>query len=377
MKAIHTLYKKEVLDASRDKRSLMASVYFAIGGPILFCLLFMAMINNTLAPSNLKITIEGAEHAPALVSYLRTKGIEQGHGEDTKAIRLNISSDYRENMNQGRPAMVTLEADYANEKLRDGLKRVENELQRYSAQIASLRLISRGIDPNIVQPLEFNKQDLATPDSKAGLMYGVATLSIILSLFYGAMNLAIDSSAGERERNSLSLLLSHPVSTLQIVIAKIASIATLGMVSLLLVLLVSKLVYPMVPWEELGFSISLNVDFILFALLIGLPLAAMAASIMVFASFLAKTFKEAQSYLAMVLLLPVGLSMARSYNLGGDVLSWLPVSGQQSALIAYIKGNSLAMPELLSASLATLAIAAVLAWITSKQLRSEKVVFGL
>ncbi len=153
------------------------------------------------------------------------------------------------------------------------------------------------------------------------------------------MNLAIDTSAGERERNSLALLLSHPVSTRNIVLAKVIAVTVFAMVGLLLTLIISKISYAFVPWQELGFTVSISTEFILLMLLTGLPIALMAASLQLFVSFMAKTFKEAQSYLTLVLIVPMMLSMAASYNIAPDILQWLPVSGQQQALIAFIKGR--------------------------------------
>lgn len=112
-------------------------------------------------------------------------------------------------------------------------------------------------------------------------------------------------------------------------------------------------------------------------LLVGIPVALMAACLQLFVSFMAKTFKEAQSYLTMVLFVPLALSMAASYNIAPDILQWLPVSGQQQALMDFIKGKDMSMLQLLVSTLGTLAIALVLALGMEKSLKSEKVVFGL
>jgi len=146
---------------------------------------------------------------------------------------------------------------------------------------------------------------------------------------------------------------------------------------LLVILLVSKFAYGMVPWQQLGFNISLNTDFMLFTLLVGLPLALLSASLQVMVSFVAKSFKEAQTYVTMVLLLPAGLSMVTAYNIAPDYLQWLPIAAQQQAMIAFLKGSAIAMPQLLVSGLLTLAIFAACSYASSRLLKSEKVVFGL
>ena len=382
MNKIIAMVRKELIDAARDKRSVMAGLYYAIGTPLIMCGLFMVLIGQLTSPDDLKITIKNPDKAPDLVRFLSNKGITQGAADgsdakDLKAIELIISTDYAAQMNQGKSAEITIVADNSEEKLQKSIRRLEKQLQAYSAEMGSLRLIARGIDPRVVQPLKVNVQDKATTDSKGGMILGIAIFTMIYSVFISGMNLAIDTSAGERERNSLALLLSHPLTTRQLVLSKIIAVSLFALLGLVLILLVSKIAYAFVPWQELGFSVNITTEFMLLMLVVGIPVALMAACLQLFVSFMAKTFKEAQSYLTMVLFVPLALSMAASYNIAPDMLQWLPVSGQQQALMDFIKGKDLPMLQLLVSTLGTLAIAVLLAFGMERSLRSEKVIFGL
>ncbi|MFB2669888.1 ABC transporter permease [Shewanella xiamenensis] len=379
MNKIIAMVRKELIDAARDKRSVMAGLYYAIGTPLIMCGLFMVLIGQLTSPDDLKISITNPDKAPDLVRFLSNKGITQGEAgaKDLKAIELIISPDYAKQMNQGKGAEITIVADNSEEKLQNSIRRLEKQLQAYSAEMGSLRLIARGIDPRVVQPLKVNVHDQATTDSKGGMILGIAIFTMIYSVFISGMNLAIDTSAGERERNSLALLLSHPLTTRQLVLSKIIAVGLFALLGLVLILLVSKVAYTFVPWQELGFSVSITSEFMALMLLVGIPVALMAACLQLFVSFMAKTFKEAQSYLTMVLFVPLALSMAASYNIAPDVLQWLPVSGQQQALMDFIKGKDMNMLQLLVSTLGTLAIALVLAFGMEKSLKSEKVIFGL
>lgn len=379
MNKIIAMVRKELIDAARDKRSVMAGLYYAIGTPLIMCGLFMVLIGQLTSPDDLKISITNPDKAPDLVRFLSNKGITQGEADakDLKAIELIISPDYAKQMNQGKGAEITIVADNSEEKLQNSIRRLEKQLQAYSAEMGSLRLIARGIDPRVVQPLKVNVHDQATTDSKGGMILGIAIFTMIYSVFISGMNLAIDTSAGERERNSLALLLSHPLTTRQLVLSKIIAVGLFALLGLVLILLVSKVAYTFVPWQELGFSVSITSEFMALMLLVGIPVALMAACLQLFVSFMAKTFKEAQSYLTMVLFVPLALSMAASYNIAPDVLQWLPVSGQQQALMDFIKGKDMNMLQLLVSTLGTLAIAVILALGMEKSLKSEKVIFGL
>lgn len=373
-----SLVRKELLDAVRDKRSVMAGLYYAVFTPLIMCGLFMVLITQMSSPDDLKITIVNSEGAPDLIRHLNNNGIS--HSDDAsqrKKISLIISDDYATQMLAAKPAEVALQADSSNEKLADSIRRVSRSIERYSAEMAALRLIIRGINPSVVQPIKLNKQDQATRDSKGGMILGIAIFTMIYSVFISGMNLAIDTSAGERERNSLALLLSHPISVRQLVLSKITAVSIFAMLGLLLILLVSKVAYMLVPWQELGFSVGISSTFIIAMLIIGLPVAVMASALHLFVSFMAKTFKEAQSYLTIVLFVPLALSMAASYNIAPDQLRWAPVSGQQQALMELIKGKEIPLLQLLVSCGFTLLISIALALGIERMLKSEKVVFGL
>ena len=377
MKLLTVLFKKEVLDAGRDKRSVMAGLYYAIGSPIIMCVLFSIMLKQFASPDELKISINNADAAPALVQYLDSKEIIHSTDDDVKAITLEISPDYQDKMREGRSAQVTIIADKSDDKLRKSITELERALMRYNSEVASLRLLTRGIDPTVMQAVNVQVHDQATPESKGGMFLGIATLSIVLTLFYAAMNLAIDTSAGERERNSLALLLSHPLSSMQVVLAKSAAIAAFSMLGLAIILVVSKFAYGLVPWQQLGFSVNIGFDFMLLCMVIGLPIALMSASLQVFVSFMAKSFKEAQTYVTMVLFVPMGLSMVTTYDIATEYVQWLPIAAQQHAMIEFIKGNALPWPQLFISTLVTLALFGLFSWLSSRMLKSEKVVFGL
>ncbi|ACK44615.1 transport protein, putative [Shewanella baltica OS223] len=379
MNKIIAMVRKELIDAARDKRSVMAGLYYAIGTPLIMCGLFMVLIGQLTSPDDLKITITNPDKAPDLVRFLSNKGISSGEVKDSelKAIELIISPDYAAQMNQGKGAEITIVADNSDEKLQNSIRRLEKQLQSYSTEMGSLRLIARGIDPRVMQPLKVSIHDQATTDSKGGMILGIAIFTMIYSVFISGMNLAIDTSAGERERNSLALLLSHPLTTRQLVLSKIIAVSLFALLGLVLILLVSRVAYTFVPWQELGFSVNITTEFMALMLVVGIPVALMAACLQLFVSFMAKTFKEAQSYLTMVLFVPLALSMAASYNIAPDILQWLPVSGQQQALMDFIKGKDLPMLQLFVSTLGTLAIAVLLAFGMERSLKSEKVIFGL
>ncbi|XXK59012.1 ABC transporter permease [Porticoccaceae bacterium nBUS_09] len=373
-----SLLRKELLDAVRDKRSVMAGLYYAFFTPVLLAVVLTAVINKATNPEDIEITITNGIEASNLVNYLSDRGISQGDDPDKlKNIELVISTDFSKQLNRAEPAEVTLIADQSEDSLRTAIARIKRALGSYSSEMVSLRLISRGINPNIINPIKVHIQDKATAVSKGGQIMGVMTMLMILSVFVAGMNLAIDTSAGERERNSLALLLSHPVSVLQLVISKTVAVSIFGMLGLILTIIVSKFVYPFVPWQELGFSVDISGSFVLGALLAGFSVAIFAASMQLFVSFMAKSFKEAQTYISFVMFVPIAMSYAATLDFAVEELRWAPVSGQLQALIDLAKGKEIPLLQLAVSCLSTLIISLALIFGMERLLKSEKIVFGL
>ena len=211
-----SLLRKELVDAARDKRSVMAGLYYAIFVPIFMAAMIMLLIDQITSAEDLGITISNADAAPDLIAFLDNQGIR--HSDDkseSKAIEIIIGDSYAEQMRRAEPAEVILIADGSEENLQSAIRRTQRTLQNYSAEMAGLRLIARGINPRIMNSLNVKMQDQSSSESKGGQLIGMIILFMLLSIFVSGMNLAIDTSAGERERNSLALLLSHPISVQQ------------------------------------------------------------------------------------------------------------------------------------------------------------------
>ena len=373
-----SLLRKELVDAARDKRSVMAGLYYAFFVPILVAGMMMLIIDKVTSPEDLNITINNAAAAPDLIAFLDNQGIR--HSDDkseVKAIQIIIGATYAEQMHRGEPAEVLLIADGSEENLQSAIRETQKTLRSYSSEMASLRLIARGINPKIMNSLNIKMQDQATSESKGGQLMAMIILFMLLSIFVSGMNLAIDTSAGERERNSLALLLSHPISLRELIASKVCAVSFFGMLGLVLVLIMSKIIYPLVPWQELGFSVDISLNFMIATLIAGVFIAIFAASMQLFVSFMAKSFKEAQTYISFVLFIPMALSYAVTFDLATDELRWAPVTGQLQALIDLMKGKEIPLLQLTVSCLSTLIISVALVLGTERLLKSEKIVFGL
>lgn len=381
MKMISILWRKEVIDAARDKRSLLAAMSYAFFGPMLMAVAFFFLISQLTDPADVKISITGKQHAPQLVEHLRSQGIverERAWSASETPIRLAIPALWAENLAKAKPVTLTLQADWSAQKQQTDIRRVEQAVQAYAAQISHYRLVLRGIDPRVVQPINLTKQDLATRGSKAALIMGSVLVFILLSVFWSGMNVAIDISAGERERNSLEFLLSQPLSTQSIVWGKTLAAATFALAGAALSLVIIPLIFAYVPLQDIGMSVDFSVTMILLMFMLLIPLALLATVLQLFVSFRAKNFKEAQTYISFLLVIPMAASFGVEFaRLKTPILYYLPLTGQHQAFLSMIRGEAVNWLGAGISALSTFVLAYVLGQLIARMLRSEKTVFGL
>ena len=378
---VKIVWRKELKDAIRDKRSVMAAMSYAFFGPLLMAVAFYVMISQLTDPSDVEIDIKGAEHAPALIEHLNSNGIvqrEKAWAAGQQPITLEISEKWAEDLAIAMPAQVTLTADFSATKQRGDIRRIERAIESYAKQIAYIRLQMRGLDPRVVRPIDMVRHDTATKGSRAAILMGSVLIFILLSVFFSGMNVAIDISAGERERNSLELLLSQPLNAHQLVLGKALAASSFAIFGGVLSVILIPIIFRFLPLHNIGISLSLDWTMMVLIVLMLVPLALFATALQLFVSFRAKSFKEAQTYISFLLMLPMlavfGVEFARLKN---PVLYYLPLTGQHQALLDIIKGESLQWLPIGISALSTLLVSWLLIRFIGRMLASEKVVFGL
>ena len=380
------LVVKEFREAFRDKRALMAALFAIVVGPIMMAALFMFQIEQETAVKDSYIEFVGAERAPELISYLNARQFKSiSEVPDNEAAKwkereviLTISEDFSQRLNDGKPAKITIKADYSDKDLRSTLRRMESIINAYSSQIGSTRLLMRGIDPRITQPISIVVQSTQTPESSSGLIMSMVAMFIMMALFTASMTASIDTSAGERERHSLELILCQPVSTVKVVLSKVACVSFYGALASILTMFTMSFTMSMLPLEQLGISIVIDpITMIIIALMI-IPLAYLAGITQLFFAYQSKSFKEAQSYLSMILILPMMVPFAIMMLPHKPAwLDYIPLAGQNVIMSDLYKGEALDLAAFAFTMLSTLGVAVVMTLLLARSLRSEKVVLGL
>jgi sodium transport system permease protein len=388
MRALFIVFAKEFLENLRDRRTLLSALLFGpLFGPLLFGLMVSRMLNQSVIESDepLKLTISGSEHAPGLTRYLEAHGVELtranlSENEARAAVRggtarvvLIIPTEYGPRFIAAAPAPVLLIADSADSQTRKSADRARMILGGYASSIAQLRLQVRGVNPLLAVPVAVNDVDVATPAGRAVVVLGFMTYFVLFAVLMGGLYLAIDSTAGERERGSLEALLSLPVARSILVGGKVLATCAYMCISLALSLAAFVCVFRFVPLERLGMSANLGWGTALILFAICLPFVPLGAALMTFVASFTRSYREAQTYLTTVLLVPtLPIAFASIYSLKTErALMLIPSLSQHLLMTSVLKDEAVAALDVWVSAASSLAVALALMMLTARHWRRE------
>lgn len=390
MSGLGTVYKKEVRENLRDRRSLFNSVLL---GPILFPILFIGLAYFTSSKQQerieqlLEVPVAGAEHAPNLIGFLEQQGVViQTAPEDPLAavssqdveIIIRIPEQFTEQWRTGKPAVVELIADPSRRESDIPLQRVRGLLGAYAAQIGQLRLQLRGTAPTLQSPIMIRDIDLSTPQSRGMLVMIMLPYVLMITAFTGGMHLAIDSTAGEKERKSLEPLLINPVPRWQIMLGKMSATATYAFASLVLTLLAFRVAFPLLPTGALGVDLSIGAEALGGILLTVAPVVVLAAAMLTTLAALAKSLREAQSYMGLVFMIPMIPSLIFMVN-PMKPETWMmaiPMFSQNLLIGEFVRGASVSLHWLAISMSSTLVVGLGFAAVAANLFNRPRIVFS-
>ena len=380
--------RKELRDWSRDRRSIITVLISSLLAPGLIFFLFNSMANRQRSVEDVTLPVIGAANAPALVDWLRQQAgvtIVDGPADPEEAVRTKredvivvIPQNFVKNFSASKPAQIRLIADSSSQNSRPKVQRVRGLLQRYNAEIGSLRLIARGISPAVATAVQIEDIEVSSSQQRAAQILGFIPLFVMISAFTGAMAISTDSTAGERERGSFEALLVNPAPRIAIAAGKWLAGSLTGMLTVLITAGLLFAMFKQLPLQDLGIRFRLGTPELIRTLSVVLPLCPLIVAIQMYVATFAKSFKEAQSYLSFLMMAQMVPGMMATMNTMSTKawMYYVPWIGQQT-LLTDVLGNKPISPVvfvIVGVVNVTLAVAVLRG--TSGLLHREKIIFG-
>ena len=386
------IVEKEIVDNLRDRRSVGNALFAVLINPLLYVVLF-GFLNRTFseqAERPLSLPVMGAANAPNLVQFLDQNNVDiTAAPEDAEeavrrgdlAVVLVIPDDFGEAFTRGAPAQVRLLVDDSNQSGSIAASRAQSLISQYSNQIGSLRLLARGISPAVSNavPVEWVSTTAGTGSVDDNIVLNLLPVVMMTAVFYGGFYLAVDATAGERERKSLEPLLLNPVPRREFVIGKFLAVfaftllATFLATALFLVLLG-------IPQVQNFTNIQLNVGWNVILAAVGLiiPVAFMAVALEMLVASYARSVKEALTYTQLIAFAGFLPSLFLSV-LPIRPQEWMyliPTIGQLYFITDMSRGLPLDAVQVALCSLITVAIGVAALLATMRLYNREQIILG-
>jgi sodium transport system permease protein len=388
LRQVLIVFRKELKDSLRDRRALFPIIFSILVYPAIISFMMNRVAAGEREVEEINLPVVGRANAPALVDWLDQqagvyvvdgpKDPEQAVREQREAVVLVIPKNFAERFRASRPAEIQVVSDSSRTIERGKAERVRRLLARYSSEIASLRLVGRGISPVIAAPLDVNDVEVSSAQQRAATTLAFIPMMALLAAFTGGMQVATDSTAGERERGSLEPLLVNPAPRGAIVSGKwLASVLlSAATVSLMTIITIEQLRF--LPLSELGLRFRFGPPQILGMLAVLLPMCPLVAAVQMAISTFARSFKEAQSYMGFLMLLPMAPAVVGAvYPISPH--SWMypmPMLGHYVLLIGVLGGRTIEPMAFAICGAVSLVLAALLVRATARLFRSERIIFG-
>lgn len=388
MRAIWRVFAKEFRENLRDRRTLMSALIFGpLLGPVLVASLLSLSFRSAGAAADrpVNLTVSHAERAPGLLKYLRQYNVRiRPVEEDEAAARREVAAhrgeevllvpdDFGSRLEAGQPSPLLLFADESDTDSTRSVERIAGLVNQYGTTIARLRLVARGLDPLLTMPIVLHPIDISTPAARSALALGMLSYLVLLTTLMGGMYLAIDATAGERERGSLEPLLTVPVRREYLIYGKIMAACAYMTLSLSLTVTAFAIVLRFVGLEQLGMSVDLGPWAAVGMVLACLPFVPLGAALMTLVAAFTRSYREAQTYVGLVLIIPT-LPLVFAAVLGLQpraALMAVPSLGQHFIILSLMRMQPLPAAYVALSVCSTLTLGALLVLAAGRLYRRE------
>jgi sodium transport system permease protein len=380
--------RKELTDMFRDRRTAMVTLLTAIAaGPVFLILIFNLIAKQSDRANDLKLPVAGREHAPALAAFLERQQatLTEAPADFEAQIRagdldvvLVIDPKFARDVADGKAGTVRLVFDRSRDRARASIDQAETLLRGYNRLWGQQRLVLRGIAGTVASPLNVEDVDLATPQQSGALVLFLVAYYGLFASVMGGMAVALDTTAGERERQSLEPLLATPVRPIELVAGKWGAVALFDAQVVLLTLTGFYLTLAFAPLPAVGVPFLFGTREFLRFVVVLVPLIVLMPAVLLYVGSRARAYKEAQANVS-VLLFVVSLLPLVQLFLQRKEPPWIalvPVSGQYSLLNLALRGEALPLSQLALSYVVALVLAALALAAVTRHLSRESVLAG-
>jgi len=291
---------------------------------------------------------------------------------------LVIDDNFAADVAQGKPGIVRLVFDRSRDRARASIDQAETLLRGYNRMWGEQRLMLRGVTSSVANPLRIENADLATPQQSGAIVLFLVAYYGLFASVMGGMAVALDTTAGERERQSLEPLLMTPARPGEIVVGKWLAVCAFDTLVVGLTLAGFYLTLKFAPLPPVGVPFLFGMrEFGRFALVL-LPMVLLLPAILLYVGSRARAYKEAQANVSVLLFVVSLIPMVQLFlqRREPDWIMLVPVSAQYSLLNTSLRGEAPALAQLALSWLTPALLVVVALVAVSRRLGRESILSG-
>jgi len=383
------VFRKELTDALRDRRTwIVVLVSSILAGPISLLLLskFVASVEESVARR--EVFLAGGAAAPTLANFIQRAGgtVKEAPADFRELVRSGelqnavvvVPPDFEARLGRGESIRLDVVFDDTSSRSQGPARATLGMLRAFSRELGSQRLLARGVGLQVLSPVDVEEINLAAGKSRGAQLLFLVPWLALLGAVVGAISVAIDVTAGERERGSLEPLLMNPVSTPAIVLGKWAVVAACSAAVVVLTLVGFRGAMVFIPSESLSALMQFGAAESVLFLAMLLPFAAMIAAVNMFAATYGRSHKEAQTYASYLTML-VNFAPVIPLFLSVRDAAWqlyVPAMAQQVVMMRALRGEAVGAADVLVPAAMAIGITVLALGAQARLLRNERIVFS-
>lgn len=392
LKRINPLWvvaNKELRDVRRDLKSLQVLFFlplFMVASFVAMCLFTLSMSKHSQLNIDqpLELAVQGAEHFPELIHALEENAIKitsstakTASGEEIPYV-LDIPANARSQYAAGHSIDINLIYDGSKNRDQGALNRIRQVVWGFNQRLGQLRLLTRNVAPELINPVSLHETNLASEEKMAGLFLASIPLLLIITAFLSSSGISADMFAGEREKRTLEALVITSCPSYALVMGKWLCAWGLTAIAISWQLLLLGLAFAVLPLSELGIRVSVGYgDWVVIWLTL-LNLGALASGLQVLISLHARNFKDAQMLISLMAAIPV---VTLGYTLfTPDFYSawfnWLPILSHQLIIKTLLTGQSWHLLVFIQSFISSIIPLGAIMLLAQGRLRSARVIYG-
>ncbi len=378
---------KELRDGARDRRAILSALLYPLLGPVMLLVTFRALLEMA-APTSIRIGVDGREHAPDLIAAIEADErieIVEGHDElramlerEEISAYLVVADDFADDFEHERPANVQLAYDGSRRGDMGEVNEVRKSIGEWIARQAIARLQRRSVDPTMVAVVDLQDLDHASKQARSAVALAFVPLFLVLAAFFGGLQLAVDTTAGEKERRSLEPLLLTPTQPSALAAGKWTAACVFALVSVVATSVGYWLALRSLPLDQIGLELEVGPVVAVSILLIAASVAPLACGLQLWLASRARNAKEAQVWLSLLMLVPTlpATWLSLQPSVSSTWLSFVPMLGQQQLIMAVLSGRAVTLVQGLALMVQAVLCTGLLVWLTGRGWWRERIIFS-